>query len=259
MRYARLYRIRNLKKSSQFWASRLRARKSLLNPTFLLRSSCSCRMPSGGGCGSLAGARGRRSGVTEFGSAGEDTLFLMDKEFSREDTCSDGIELLDFLVKNSRGIVHIANAFVHCKGSRTAATGLRNRQKDYRLTASASCLNSRTVELSVDDRFARAIRTVVTHKFNGANRTCDFGDSIQKIRLEHVATRSHRRSPFRISNRRCYSRNSDEEASLNMVAALRIFEIQQRYALNAAPFRRTVFIHTGSSVPSRKVSVKRPN
>lgn len=169
------------------------------------------------------------AGVTEFGSSGDDTLFLVDKEFSREDTSSDGIELLDYLVKNTRGLCIL---LTHT----CAAKDQDQRRMEFatakRLLPHSFCVVSKqqTVELSVDDRFAAAIRTVVMHKLNGQIAHA-ISETIQKS-AKDVALELTKQS-VSVLDRAVFA-NSTEEGVMEYDVVMRIFNVQQRYALNRA-------------------------
>jgi hypothetical protein len=168
-------------------------------------------------------------GVTEFGSASEDTLFLIDKEFSREDTGSDGIELLDFLVKNTRGLCIM---LTHTCGAGNQEERRMEFAKAKGLLPHSFCVVSKqqSVELSVDDRFAMAIRTAMTHKFNGG-----IADTIRATVQESAMETATALTSQSVSDlERVLFENADKEGVFEYDAVLRIFEIQQKHALNAA-------------------------
>ncbi|HLX69414.1 MAG TPA: hypothetical protein VKV04_07290 [Verrucomicrobiae bacterium] len=169
------------------------------------------------------------AGVTEFRSATEDTLFLIDKEFSREDTGSDGIELLDFLVKNTQGLCIL---LTHTCGSGDQEQRRMEFAMARGLPPHSFCVVSKqqSVELSVDDRFAMAICTALTHKFNGG-----IAHAISKtIQESAVETATALMSQSVSDLERVLFENADKEGVFEYDAVLRIFEIQQRHALNAA-------------------------
>lgn len=169
------------------------------------------------------------AGVTEFGAAREDTLFLVDKEFSREDAGSDGIEVLEFLVKNTQGLCIMLTHT--CK-----ATDQEQRRMEFAnskgLLPHSFCVVSKqqNPELSVDDRFAMAIRTVMTHKFNGGI-AYTISETIQASANETAKALTSQSVP---DLERVLFQNADEEGVFEYDAVLRIFEIQQRHALNRA-------------------------
>lgn len=169
------------------------------------------------------------TGITEFGASGEDTLFLVDKEFSRESTSSDGIDLLDFLVKNTRGLCILLTHTCQAKDQDQRRTEFAVAKG---LLPHSFCVVSKqqTVELSVDERFAAAIRTVVMHKFNGQIAYA-ISETIQKS-AKDVALELTKQSASVLD--RVVFKSSIEEGVMEYDVVMRIFNIQQRYALNRA-------------------------
>ena len=169
------------------------------------------------------------TGITEFRSANADTLFLIDKEFTRENTQSDGIDILDFLIKNTRGLCIML----------TQACSVGDQEQRRMEFAKAKgilphsfCVVSKlqSVDFSVDDRFAMAVRTAMTHKFNGGI-AYTISNTIQESAMD-TATALTSQSVSDLE--RVLFENADEEGVFEYDAVLRIFEIQQRHALNAA-------------------------
>src|SRR6266566_1295628 len=109
------------------------------------------------------------AGIREFSSATEDTLFVIDKEFKREPGGIDGTKLLGDIVRQRQTQAPFCIILTHtCTESeqeqrRVEIAGVEE------LPPHRFCVLSKqqSGESAIDPRFARAIRTVMTHKFNG--------------------------------------------------------------------------------------------
>jgi hypothetical protein len=172
------------------------------------------------------------SGVQEFSSAAEDTLFVIDKEFKREPGAIDGTKLLVDIVNQKQTQAPFCIMLTH---TCTEADQERSRveiatAKDlppHRFCVLSKQQNS---ELAIDPRFARAIRTVMTHKFNGeiAYTICrtiqhSAGETAKALTKQSVSDLEQ-----------ALFENSIEEGVLEYDVVLRVFDIEQRYALNHA-------------------------
>ena len=172
------------------------------------------------------------AGAQEFNSAAEDTLFVIDKEFKREPGGIDGTKLLVDIVRQRQAQAPFCIMLTH--------TCTESEQEQRRVEIASAeelpphrfCVLSKQqdTELAIDPRFARAIRTVMTHKFNGeiAYTICR---TIQQS-AEETARALTKQSVSDLEQ--ALFENSIEEGVPEYDVVLRVFDIEQRYALNHA-------------------------
>ncbi|HEY5911127.1 MAG TPA: hypothetical protein VJA21_11040 [Verrucomicrobiae bacterium] len=169
------------------------------------------------------------TGVQQFGTAGDDTLFLIDREFSRERAGLDGIDLLTELVKT-------AGAF--CILLTHTCTEAEQEQRRVDLAVEKGLPPHRFCVLSkrqsggdsIDVRFAQAIRSVMTHRFNG-----ELAYMISEVTQESARNTAGVLTRQSVSDlEQVLFENPAEEGVLEYDVLLRVFQIQRRYALNRA-------------------------
>jgi hypothetical protein len=169
------------------------------------------------------------TGIKELGSAGRDTLFLIDKEFSREGAGMDGIDVLEQLVRQTSAFCII---LTH------TCTEVEQEQRRVEFAAAKGLMPHRFCVLSkqqstdvpIDARFARAIRSVMTHRFSGEIAHA-ISEIIQKSAQETVAELTNQS----VSDlERALFENPTEEGVLEYDVLLRVFDIQRRHALSQA-------------------------
>jgi hypothetical protein len=168
-------------------------------------------------------------GVRELESAGEETLFLVDKEFHRESGSIDGAKLVaDILAKTHAFCIILTHTCTEAEQEqRRVAIAVAENLQPHRF-----CVLSKQQEtdLDIDPRFARAIGSVMTHKFNGAIAFA----ICQTIQTSANETAKELTKQSVSALEQALFENSSEEGVLEYDVVLRIFNIQQRYALNKA-------------------------
>lgn len=165
------------------------------------------------------------SGALEFSAAGEDTLFLIDKEFNRELGGIDGTKLLADLVKQSFCILLTHTCTVDEQEQRRVAIATSEKLPAHRFCI-LSKQQSRNLEM--DRRFAVAIRAAMTHKFCG-----EIADVISK-RIQRSAAETAQaltKQAFADLEQALFE-NSHSEGVLEYDVMVRVFHIEQRHALN---------------------------
>src|ERR1700722_2027064 len=96
-------------------------------------------------------------GAQEFASASEDTLFLIDKEYKREDSGMDGTRILADLVGKTRAFC-VMLTYTWSEGEQEERRV--NLASTLKLPSHRFCVLSKkqNLNLAIDPRFARAIR-----------------------------------------------------------------------------------------------------
>lgn len=171
-------------------------------------------------------------GVSELSTLSDDTLIIIDKEFKREPGGIDGTQLLGDIVLQKKTEIPFCILLTH----RCSESEQEQSRIDIATTgnfpAYRFCVLSKkqSIELTVDARFAHAIRAVMTHKFNGeiAHAIC----STIKISADTTATALTRQSVTELEQ--ALFENSIQEGVIEYDVVLRVFEIEQRSALNNA-------------------------
>jgi hypothetical protein len=174
-------------------------------------------------------------GEKEFAEPTQDTLFLIDKEFGRENTGFDGSEILVRLVDSPAFCVMLSYT---CKEDEQESrrVDLANTRK---LPAHKFCFLSKQQsgdDIPIDRRFERAIYTVMTHRFTGEIAEA-LRLSIQESASE-TAKLLTRQSVFEIDQ--AIFANSQREGVPEFDVLLRIFNIEQRDAVNRSLKRNSV-------------------
>jgi len=168
-------------------------------------------------------------GVQQFASASENTLFLIDKEYKRENPDYDGTLILKDLVNTTSAFcIMLTHTWVEAEQEeRRLSIANANGLPPHKF-----CVLSKQqhTDLPIDPRFARAIRTIMTHRFNGEiaftiSRTIEATASKTAGILMKQAVSDIEQALFE---------NADDEGVLEYDAVLRVFEIEQRHALNQA-------------------------
>lgn len=167
------------------------------------------------------------SGVTEFQSAAEETLFLVDKEFGREGAGMSGNDVLKDLVTRTKAFCIML--------THTCTEGEQDeRRVDIARTQGLDAFRFSVVSKQqsgdahdVDSRFSRAIYAVMTHRFTGeiANAVCStIRESASSTSMELA-----RQSVFDLDQ--ALFKNSNTEGLPEFDVVLRVFRIQQKQAI----------------------------
>ena len=169
------------------------------------------------------------TGIKQFGSAGDDTLFFIDREFSREAGGIDGVDVLEQLVKQTKAFCIMLTHTCTEKDQEERRVELADTKE---LMPHRFCVLSKqqSNDFPIDPRFARAIRSVMTHRFNGEIAYA-ISETIQKSARDTVAVLT-RQSVSDLEQ--VLFENPAEEGVLEYDVLLRVFDIQRRYALNQA-------------------------
>jgi len=169
-------------------------------------------------------------GVTEFKSAAEDTLFLIDREFRREPSGLTGVDVLKDLV--SRTTAFCVMLTHTCTEDSQEERRVEIAQSENLDAGSFSLLSKQQDrELGdMDSRFSRAIYAVMTHRFTGEiART--ISDTI-RTSAGITATELSKQSVFDLDQ--ALFENSNREGVPEFDVVLRIFRVQERQAVNRA-------------------------
>jgi hypothetical protein len=168
-------------------------------------------------------------GVAQFDSAKDDTLFLIDREFSREGILTDGADLLGDLLKQTKafGILLTHTCTEAEQEQRRIDLAAEKKVEPHRF-----CILSKRQSDgdSIDVRFARAIRSVMTHRFNG--EMAYIISAVTQKSARDTAALLTRQSVSDLE--RALFENPREEGVLEYDVLLRVFQIERRYALNQA-------------------------
>lgn len=170
-------------------------------------------------------------GAETYSKAAEETLFLIDKEFTRESASYDGSELIADLVQ--RGEAFCILLTHRC--SNAEEEELRRKEIcDERKVAfhKFAVLSKRSGDLSeaVHKRFARAFSAVMMHRFTG-DLAFTIAGALTKA-VEDTATRLSKLSVYDLD--RAVFVNSSREGVLEFDVLVRIFNSVERGALNKA-------------------------
>ena len=172
------------------------------------------------------------TGAQEFSSATEDTLFVIDKEFIREPGGIDGTKLLVDILGQKQTQAPFCIMLTHTCNEAEQERSRVEIATAKNLLPHRFCVLSKqqSTELAIDPRFARAIRTVMMHKFNGeiAYTICrtiqnSAGETAKALTKQSISDLEH-----------VFFENSIEEGVLEYDVVLRVFDIEQRYGLNHA-------------------------
>jgi hypothetical protein len=169
------------------------------------------------------------SGIREFSSATDNTLFLIDNEFNREPGGVGGARILADIVNGTKAFCILLTHT--CKEGEQEQRRVAIATQEGLLPHRFCVLSKQqTDEQEIDPKFACAIRSAMTHKFNGeiAYTICE---TIQKSAKE-IATELTKQSVSDLEQ--ALFENSYKEGVLEYDVLLRIFETHQRYALNHA-------------------------
>ena len=168
-------------------------------------------------------------GEKEFAEPTPDTLFLIDKEYGREDAGFDGSEILVRLVASPAFCVMLSYT---CKedeqeSRRVELANSRN------LPAHKFCFLSKQQsgdDVSIDRRFERAIYTVMTHRFTG-----EIAEAI-RLSIQDSAKETAKlltsQSVFELDQ--AIFASSHREGVPEFDVLLRIFNIEQRNAVSSS-------------------------
>jgi hypothetical protein len=170
-----------------------------------------------------------RIGAGRYANVSSDTLFLIDKEYKRESPSYDGTTILADLTAKKEGFCIL---LTHTYAEDEQEDRRKEIAEKIKRSAHRFCVLSKrqTSDLAIDPKFARAITTAMTHKFNG-EIAHTISETITKtaIKTANVLTEQ---SVYDLEQ--ALFKNSAEEGVLEYDVLLRIFEIEQRYALNQA-------------------------
>lgn len=171
------------------------------------------------------------SGASDFSSAEEDTLFLIDKEFTRESPNFDGSTLIADLVASSTAFCIL---LTH-RCSNAEEEGVRRNEISESKGISFhkfAVLSKRSGDPTepIQRRFARAFSAVMMHRFTG-DIAYSIADSIKKS-VEDTALKLSKLSVYDLD--RAVFVNSSREGVLEFDVLVRIFNSVERGALNKA-------------------------
>ncbi len=172
------------------------------------------------------------SGISNLASYAEDTLFLIDREFNQEYGGlggTDGIELLAEIVNRTPACFLLLNHTFAETGQEdlSGSIAVSKNIKTHRFGVLSKRQNQK---LSMDVRFACAVRAVMTHKFSG--ETAFFISETIRNSAEATAKALTARSFPELEQ--ALFVNATKEGVFEYDAILRIFEIKQTHALNLA-------------------------
>jgi hypothetical protein len=168
-------------------------------------------------------------GVIEFQSAGEETLFLVDKEFGREGGGMSGDQVLKDLVTGNPKAFCIMLTHTCKEGDqeqRRVAIAQAESLDAFRFSVVSKQQSGDTHD--VDGRFSRAIYAVMTHRFTGEIAHA-ISDTI-RTSAQSAAGELAKQSVFDLDQ--ALFENSNREGVPEFDVVLRIFHIQERQAMN---------------------------
>jgi hypothetical protein len=165
----------------------------------------------------------------EFGTAGIDTLFLIDKQFTREKAAYDGINLLTDLTQGDAFCILLTYT---CNESEqnNERVGIAKRSGGALPAYKFAVLSKQqSGEGNIVQQFARAIYAVLTHRY-----THEIAEIVRRA-IEASALQTVEslldQSVFELDV--VFFENSHKEGVPEFDVVVRIFNIEQRYSLNA--------------------------
>ena len=167
------------------------------------------------------------SGAAEFASAGEDVLFLVDKEFNREPAAIDGARLLADIIGTTKAFCVMLTHTCPEAGQDDVQTGISASHKLPKQRFAVLSKQQGSGITGVEPRFARAFYTVMTHRFT-AEIASTISTAIAKS-AESTTAELAKQSVFDLD--RALFENSNREGVQEFDVVSRIFNIQQRYAI----------------------------
>lgn len=165
-----------------------------------------------------------------FERAGVDTLFLIDKQFTREKAGYDGLKILRDLVGGDA--FYILLTYTCSEGEQNSVrVGIAKEGGDS-MPAYKFCVLSKRPggEGGVVQQFARAIYAVLTHRYTG--EIAQIVRETVEISARQTTDNLLDQSVFELDV--VFFENSHKEGVPEFDVVVRIFDIEQRYALNAS-------------------------
>jgi len=168
------------------------------------------------------------AGVSEFQNASDETLFLIDREFSREPGGISGDDLLSDVVKSTEAYcIMLTHTCTEGQEDQRRVELAQTKQLDAFRFNVVSKQQSGDPE-NIDSRFSRAIYAVMTHRFTG-EIAHDISDTI-KASADSTTLELARQSVFDLDQ--ALFANSNREGVPEFDVVLRVFHIQERQAMS---------------------------
>jgi len=168
------------------------------------------------------------SGVSEFQNASDETLFLIDREFSREPGGISGDDLLSDVVKSTQAYcIMLTHTCTEGQEDQRRVELAQAKQLDAFRFNVISKQHSGDPE-NIDSRFSRAIYAVMTHRFTG-EIAHDISDTI-KASADSTTLELARQSVFDLDQ--ALFANSNREGVPEFDVVLRVFHVQERQAMS---------------------------
>jgi hypothetical protein len=165
----------------------------------------------------------------ELETAGVDTLFLIDKQFTREKTAYDGVNLLQDLTQGDALCILLTYTCSE-SGQNDERVGIAKRSGGILPSYKFAVLSKqRSGEGDAVQQFARAIYAVLTHRYTREIAET-VRNAIESSALQTAESLSDQ-SVFELDI--VFFENSHREGVPEFDVIVRIFNIDQRYALNA--------------------------
>ncbi|CAN5348954.1 hypothetical protein BH09VER1_BH09VER1_28160 [soil metagenome] len=168
------------------------------------------------------------SGALEFKNADANTLFLIDKQFKRENPNYDGLDILKVLVEKTNAFCIMFTHTCTEKSQNEARVefAISDRIPRHKFSVLSKQQEGAT---QISDRFARALFSAFTHRFTG-ELAFTLSESI-KQKIESVAEELASQSVFDLD--RAFFQNSKEEGVSEFDVLARIFSVAQKHSINS--------------------------
>jgi len=168
------------------------------------------------------------SGISEFRNASDETLFLIDREFTREPGGISGDDLLSDVVRDTQAycIMLTHTCTEGQEDQRRVELAQTKQLNPFRFNV-ISKQQSGDPE-NIDSRFSRSIYAVMTHRFTGGIAR-DISDTI-KASADSTTLELARQSVFDLDQALFANSNSEGVPEFDVV--LRVFHIQERQAIS---------------------------
>lgn len=167
------------------------------------------------------------SGAAEFASAGDNVLFLIDKEFNREPAGIDGTRLLADIVTGTQAFCVMLTHTCPEAGQDDVRGEISSSPELPKHRFSVLSKQQGSDIAGIEPRLARAFYTVMTHRFT-AEIASTISTAIQESAKSTTAELA-KQSVFDLDL--ALFENSNREGALEFDVINRIFNILQRYAV----------------------------
>lgn len=184
----------------------------------------------GGGLRKFSLKEWTSTGAGELPSISSDTLFLIDKEFHRESGGLGGMDgtilLTDVVEKTPAFCILLTHTCTASEQEQRRVTIATERKLQPHLFSVLS--KQQDNKLSIDQRFALAIKAVFTHKFNGTI-AYTLSESIRNSAQEMAAELT--KQSFANLEQALFE-NANDEGVPEYDVVLRLFDVHQKHKLN---------------------------